>query len=79
MLAYIPGGGAAFVVTGDVYCGGAGGGGPRDSPSIDDIDMLVLDGRPAKDASEGNSRPEGKAVGGPTDTGGGRGGGAPYG
>ncbi len=65
--------------TGEVYCAvgsRAAGGGP---PSIEDIDMLlpaVLGGRPIK-FNEGNSRLDGKEVGGPTETGGARGGGGP--
>lgn len=65
------------MLTGEVYCdGGCSRDGP---PSIEDIDMLlpaVLDGRP-KEFKEGNSRPDGKAVGSPTETGGARGGGGP--
>lgn len=68
------------MLTGEVYCDGgcsrAAGGGP---PSIEDIDMLlpaVLGGRPSE-FKEGNSRPDGKAVGGPTETGGARSGGGP--
>ena len=67
------------MLTGEVY-GGAGsretGGGP---PSIDEMDMLpfvVLDGR-VREFKEGNSRPAGKDVGGPTETDGARGGGGP--
>lgn len=66
---------------GDAYCGG--GGGSRDAgggpPSIDDIDMLLplLAGRP-RGGKVGSSRLEGKALGGPTDTGGALGGGGPY-
>lgn len=59
-----------------------GPGGSRDwegPPSIEDIDMelppLVVLG---SDPSAGSSRPPGKATGGPTETGGGRGGGNPY-
>lgn len=51
------------------------GGGP---PSIEEIDMLSLplEGRP-KGGNDGNSRLDGKALGGPTETGGGLGGGGP--
>jgi hypothetical protein len=50
-------------------------GGP---PSIEEIDMLSLplEGRP-REGSDGNSRPDEKALGGPTETGGGLGGGGP--
>jgi hypothetical protein len=71
--------GAAEVVMGEAYCeegcSRGGGGGP---PSIEDIDMLLplLCGRPNAD-SDGRSRFVGKPVGGPTDTGGGLGGGGP--
>ena len=68
------------MLIGEAYCDEAGsreaGGGP---PSIDEIDMLlppVLCGRP-KGGSDGRSRPDGKDVGGPTDTGGALGGGGP--
>jgi hypothetical protein len=68
------------VLTGEVYCdvgcSRAAGGGP---PSIEEIDMLlpaVLEGRP-NEVNEGSSRLDGKAEGGPTETGGARGGGGP--
>lgn len=54
------------------------GGGP---PSIEEIDILslLLGGRPkdGSDGSDGSSRLDGKALGGPTETGGALGGGGP--
>lgn len=70
--------GGADVLIGEAYCdeGASREAGP---PSIEEIDMLlppVLGGRP-KGGNDGSSRPDGKDVGGPTDTGGGLGGGGP--
>ena len=73
--------GGAVVATGEAYCG-CDGGGSREAgggpPSIEEIDMLSLplEGRP-KEFNDGNSRLDGNALGGPTDTGGALGGGGP--
>jgi hypothetical protein len=73
--------GGADAVTGETYCD-CDGGGSREAgegpPNIDEIDMLSLPlvGRP-KEGNDGSSRLDGKALGGPTDTGGARGGRGP--
>jgi hypothetical protein len=72
--------GGAVVTMGEAYCEGGcsrdAWGGP---PSMEEMDMLLplLAGRPSG-GRVGSSRPEGKVVGGPTETGGALGGGGPY-